>query len=138
MQTFEEEAMTTRAQGTFEVKPTARVMIDEAMQVGHTTLAKQFSGDLSGSSTVEMLSALTATEGSAGYVAIERVEGTLGGKRGRFLLQHSGTMNRGAQTLTLTVIPDSGKEGLVGLSGAMTIEIVEKQHHYVFEYAIAP
>ena len=84
-----------------------------------------------------MLSAGTATKGSAGYVAIERVSGTLGGKRGSFVLQHSGTMNRGAQELTISVVPDSGSGELAGLSGTMKIIIGPGgKHEYEFEYAL--
>ena len=83
-----------------------------------------------------MLGAMTAVTGSAGYVAIERVEGTLGGRRGSFMLQHSGAMTRGAPTLTVTVVPDSGTEQLAGLSGQMAIIIEGKTHKYEFEYRI--
>lgn len=84
-----------------------------------------------------MLTALTTVKDSAGYVAIERVSGTLQGRRGTFLLQHTGTMTGGAQELIVTVVPDSGTGQLVGLSGKMTINIVDGKHLYEFEYALA-
>jgi len=97
-----------------------------------------FHGDLEGTSRGEMLSAGTATKGSAGYVAIERVSGALAGKRGTFVLQHSGTMNRGAQQLTISVVPDSGSGELAGLSGTMTIIIGPGgRHDYEFEYTLS-
>ena len=105
--------------------------------VGRMTIEKQFQGDLSGTSTGQMLMAGTAVEGSAGYVAIEKVEGTLGGRSGSFYLQHSGTMNRGAGSLTVTVIPDSGTDQLTGLSGRMNIIIADGKHSYEFDYEIA-
>jgi hypothetical protein len=83
-----------------------------------------------------MLSAGTGVKGSAGYVAIERVSGTLLGHTGTFMLQHSGTMTRGTPRLTITVVPDSGTGQLVGLAGTMTIEIANGKHSYVFEYTL--
>jgi hypothetical protein len=83
-----------------------------------------------------MLATRTDSPGSAGYVAMERVVGTLGGKRGTFALQHSGTMNRGVSTLEVTVVPDSGTDELVGLSGKLAIRIEGGQHFYDFSYAL--
>ena len=85
-----------------------------------------------------MLTATTAIKGSAGYVAIERVTGTLHGRRGTFVLQHSGTMTGGAQELTVTVVPDSGTDQLVGLAGEMTINVSEGKHSYDLEYTLPP
>ena len=97
---------------------------------------KQFRGDLEGSSRGEMLTAGTAVKGSAGYVAIERVTGTLHGRSGSFVLQHNGIMARGAPQLTITVVPDSGTGDLTGLAGQMTVEIDEGAHSYGFEYTL--
>jgi hypothetical protein len=83
-----------------------------------------------------MLSGMTGTKGSAGYVAIERVTGTLAGRRGTFILQHSGTMSRGAQQLTITVVPDSGTDELTGLTGTMAIIIADGKHSYEFDYEL--
>ena len=99
-------------------------------------IAKSFHGDLEGTSRGEMLAAMTETKGSAGYVAVERVEGTLGGRKGSFLLQHSGLMDRGAPSLVITVVPDSGTGELAGIEGTMTIEITEGKHFYTFEYRL--
>ena len=130
--------MTTRATGTFDVKTTPQAD-DHAVALGFGRLAldKTFHGDLAGTSRGQMLAAGTAVQGSAGYVALERVEGTLAGRRGTFILQHHGAMTRGAPSLTVTVVPDSGTDELTGLSGHMTILIEGKKHSYEFEYRFA-
>jgi hypothetical protein len=127
-----------RAAGTFDVKLTPQTLADSAPDatLGRLSIDKQFHGDLEGASRGEMLSAGTAVKGSAGYVAIERVAGTLNGRKGTFVLQHSGTMNRGVPQLSVTVVPDSGTEGLAGLSGTMTIDLTGGKHAYVFEYSL--
>jgi hypothetical protein len=126
------------ASGTFEVqvKPQAD---DEAgaPTVGRMTLDKQFHGDLEATSKGQMLAVRTAVEGSAGYVALERVEGTLHGRKGTFVLQHSGTMTRGAAQLSINVVPDSGTGELSGLAGTLTINIAEGKHSYDFDYTLA-
>lgn len=104
--------------------------------LGRLTIDKQFRGDLTGASKGQMLSAGTPVKGSAGYVAMELVTGTLAGRSGTFVFQHSGTMNRGAASLSLTVVPDSGTAELTGLAGAMVIDIANGRHSYVFEYAL--
>jgi Protein of unknown function (DUF3224) len=129
----------TRASGTFEVKLTPQAADDEARDstLGRLTIEKQFQGDLEANSRGQMLTAGTDVAGSAGYVAIERIIGTLHGRSGSFVLQHSGTMARGAPQLTVTVVPDSGTGQLVGLAGRMTIEIADGNHSHAFEYTLA-
>lgn len=129
----------TRASGTFEVKLTPQATDDsgEGATLGRLSLDKRFHGDLEGTSKGEMLTAGTSVKNSAGYVAIERVSGTLHGRSGTFALQHSGTMTRGAPQLTITVVPDSGTGQLAGLAGTMTIDIADGKHSYVFEYTLA-
>lgn len=127
--------MTTRASGTFEVKVTPQTPGDSG--IGRMLIDKQFQGDLKGTSKVEMLAVGTAVEGSAGYVAMEQVNGTLNGRTGTFALQHSGTMTRGTPQLNVTVVPDSGTGELKGLSGQMSIVIADGKHSYEFEYKIA-
>jgi len=129
--------MTIHATGTFDVKLTPQAADDKDAPVGRMTIDKQFHGDIDGTSKGEMLAAMTSVKGSAGYVAIEKVTGTLKGRRGTLVLQHSGTMNRGTQQLSITVVPDSGTEELAGLSGNFTIKIVDGKHFYEFEYAIS-
>lgn len=105
--------------------------------LGRMSIDKQFHGDLEATSEGEMLTAVTEVKGSAGYVAVERVSGTLHGRTGSFVLQHSGTMNRGVPELTVTVVPDSGTGQLVGLAGKMAIQITDGKHLYDFEYTLA-
>ncbi len=106
------------------------------IQLSRFSLDKTYQGDLSASSQGEMLSAMTSVQGSAGYVAIEQVSGTLNGKLGSFVLQHYGTMNQGEGYLKLEVVPDSGSGALKGLSGTMNIRIEDGQHFYDFEYEL--
>jgi hypothetical protein len=131
-------AMPTHAAGTFEVKlnPQADEKIGDPT-VGRMSIDKQFHGDLDAASKGQMLTAMTEVKGSAGYVAIERVTGTLHGLKGSFALQHSGTMARGTPQLSVTVVPDSGTGQLVGLGGKMAINIVDGKHSYDFEYTLA-
>src|SRR4029077_16791107 len=123
---------------TFEVKlaPLSTDVESGGSSLARLSIDKQFRGDLEGTSKGEMLSAGTQVKGSAGYVAQERVTGTLGGRRGSFVLQHTGVMNRGAPGLTITVVPDSGTADLTGLSGTMTIIIEAGKHSYEFDYDI--
>lgn len=124
----------TIATGTFEVMLTP-VSGAEA-PVGAMTISKTFHGDLEGESAGQMLAVMTTIEGSAGYVAMERVTGTLAGHRGSFAFQHSGSMNKGAQSLSVTVVPDSGTDGLAGLTGSMAIKIEGGKHFYTFRYSL--
>jgi hypothetical protein len=130
--------MTTRVTGTFEVKlaPLDAYETSKEAMLGRMSIDKQFHGGLEATSRGEMLMAMTTVTGSAGYVALERVSGTLGEKRGAFTLQHSATMNRGAPSLSVTVVPDSGTEQLAGLTGAMTIQITDGKHLYEFQYVL--
>jgi hypothetical protein len=133
-QSAQKAAPMTNARGTFDVKLNPQPT-DSGL--GRMSIDKQFHGDLEAVSKGEMLAAGTAVKDSAGYVAMEKVAGTLHGKKGEFILQHSGTMNRGAQSLALAVVPDSGTGELVGLSGTMSIDIKDGKHFYTFSYAIA-
>ena len=109
---------------------------DDGVNFGRLSIDKEFSGDLVASSKGEMLSAMTTTKGSAGYVALEQVTGTLAGKNGSFVLQHFGTMNKGKDRLVLEVVPDSGAGELQGIAGAMQINIENGKHGYEFDYEI--
>ncbi len=103
---------------------------------GRMSIDKTISGDLVATTKGQMLSAMTEVKGSAGYVAIEKVEGVLKGKKGTFVLQHTGTMNRGVPSLSVTVVPDSGTEELVGLSGDFNIIVADSRHRYEFKYML--
>lgn len=125
------------AKGTFEVKLTPQTITGEGDAVrGRMSLEKQFHGDLEGTSQGEMLTAGTSVPGSAGYVAIERFAGTLQGRKGSFALQHNGTMTRGAFSLSIAVVPDSGTDQLAGLTGKMNIIMADGKHSYEFEYTL--
>jgi hypothetical protein len=130
--------MPKRASGTFEVKlnPLEPHYKIEGTLLARLSIEKQFQGDLEASSQGEMLSAGTTTQGSAGYVAIEHVSGTLEGRTGTFVLQHNGTMTRGVGQLSVTVVPDSGTDQLTGLTGSMTILIEAGKHFYSFDYSL--
>jgi hypothetical protein len=132
-----EKVVTSHASGTFEVKLTPEADAGSDTALGRMSIEKQFHGDLEGTSKGYMLSsAATVVKGSGGYVAMERVAGTLKGRTGTFVLQHSGTMNRGVPQLNVTVVPDSGTGQLAGLAGSMTIKIDAGKHSYEFEYSV--
>jgi hypothetical protein len=131
--------MQTRANGTFDVK-ILPLAADEGVDTGgfdRLAIDKQFNGDLSGTSKGQMAAARTPVEGSAGYVALERVTGTLNGRTGSFVLQHSATMNRTGQEMRIIVVPDSGIGELHGLVGSMQIIIQGGKHSYEFDYTIS-
>ena len=129
--------------------PIARGSLDVAMEseppfleqdgvsLNRNVVRKEFSGDVVGVSEAQMIAAFTGTPGSAGYVAIERFEGTVDGKSGSFVLQHSGVMNRGDAQLTVVIVPDSGAGELAGISGTLEIDNNEGQHSYVLDYEYA-
>ena len=129
-----------QATGTLEVKIAPQKPDNapaESSGVSRMSIDKVFHGALEGTSKGEMLAyGSTAGNGSAGYVAMERVTGTLDGKHGSFVLQHTATMDRGAPSLSVTVVPDSGTDELVGLKGKMSIEVAAGKHSYTFEYEL--
>jgi hypothetical protein len=128
-----------KASGKFDVKLnplSANAGGSDGVNLGHMALDKTYHGVLEARSRGEMLSAMTSTKGSAGYVAIEQVSGVLSGRKGSFVLQHYGTMDRGKDRLIIEVIPDSASGDLVGLTGKMTIRIEDGQHFYEFEYEL--
>jgi Protein of unknown function (DUF3224) len=125
--------MTDHASGPFDVKLTPQ----PKERFDRMAIDKQFHGDLEAVSIGEMMSFQTGAKGSAGYVAMERVTGTLKGRRGSFVLQHSATMNRGVPEMSISVVPDSGTDGLAGIAGKMRIIIADGKHSYEFDYALA-
>lgn len=130
--------MTKQASGFFEVTLTSEGLPDaaEGTTLGRMSIEKTFHGDLEATSKGAMLSVRTSIEGSAGYVAIERVSGTLHGRSGGFVLQHSAMMSRGIPRRTMEIVPDSGSGELKALSGTMTINIVDGKHFYELVYAL--
>jgi len=128
-----------KATGTFDVKitPQASDLAPEGPNLGRMSIDKQYHGDLEAAAKGEMITAAgLAVKESAAYSAVERVAGTLHGKKGSFALQHTGIMDRGKPSLSITVVPDSSTGELAGLTGTMDIIIEGKQHSYVFEYEI--
>jgi len=109
----------------------------EGVALGRMSIDKIFQGDLVAESQGEMLTGMTAVEGSMGYVAIEQVRGTLQGKRGTFVLQHFGIMNARESRLVMEVVPDSGTGELISLAGKMSIQIEDGKHGYTFDYSLA-
>jgi hypothetical protein len=135
--TAREKMVTGRASGTFDVKLTPQAAEEGDAGLGRMAIDKQFHGDLEGTSKGFMLSsAATVVKGSGGYVAMEKVSGTLKGRTGSFVLQHSGTMTRGTPQLSVTVVPDSGTGQLEGIGGSMNIKIDAGKHSYEFDYTL--
>ncbi len=128
--------ITGQASGQFEVQLVPLAADAGDVGISRMSIDKRFSGGLSASSQGQMLAVMTDVEGSAGYVAMERVTGTLDGREGSFALQHTGVMSRGAQQLTIAIVPDSGAGRLAGLAGTMTIAIVDGRHDYVLAYSL--
>ncbi|MFC3550247.1 DUF3224 domain-containing protein [Lysobacter cavernae] len=129
--------MTQQVKGEFDVKrfPEGGLDLGGGVVAGHFRFTKVFHGALDATSVVHMLAVGTQVEGSAGYVAVERINGTLDGRTGSFLTQHNGILDRGTPSLTLTVVPDSGTDELEGLRGKMAIDIVDGKHYYTLDYA---
>lgn len=130
--------MSVHAKGSFTVnmEPLGEANSVEGVALGRMSLKKQFEGDLVAVGVGEMLTALTPVKGSAGYVAVERVTGTLHGRAGSFVFQHSGTMNQGAQQLSIAVVPGSGTGELAGIAGTFKLTIVDGKHLYEFAYSM--
>ena len=128
-----------RATGTFDVSLKPLPMDHDAGSelLGRMSIDKQFRGELEGTSKGQMLTGGTIIKNSAGYVAIERVVGSVKGRKGSFILQHAGAMNRGEPSLVITVVPDSGTDQLEGLKGTMKIDISAGKHSYELEYVLA-
>ena len=124
----------SEATGTFEVRLTPAESGDSP--IATLSIDKTFQGDLQGTSVGQMLAFRTPVEGSAGYVAMERVTGTLAGRHGSFTLQHNGLMDRGTPSLAVVVVPDSGTDGLSGLTGTMEIIVSPGRHDYRFHYRL--
>lgn len=126
-----------QATGTFTVTLGPQPPANTDSGLGRMSIDKCYSGDLDARSLGEMLACRSVVDGSAGYVAMERVVGSLHGQRGAFVLQHSGTMDRGASTLRVSVVPDSGTDELAGLAGTLAIHIdAQGGHSYTFDYRL--
>ena len=133
-----EKTLSTHATGAFDVKISPLTLSEQSAdpKLGRMAIEKQYHGDLEAAAKGEMLTAQSEIKDSGVYVAVERVTGTLNGKRGSFAMYHSGVMNRGKPELKITVVPDSGTEELQGLTGTMNIKIDNGKHSYDFEYSL--
>jgi hypothetical protein len=129
-----------QVKGEFDVNRTVEPTCDmgDGMAAGHYRFDKHFHGNFNATSVVHMLAVGTDVPGSAAYVAIERLSGTLQGRSGTFFLQHNGVMNRGKASLSLTIVPDSGTGELMGIAGHMAIDITDGKHFYTLDYALDP
>ena len=137
--TKKETTMTTHARGPFEVKigQLDAYNKDEGAGLARMSIDKQYHGDMEATSKGEMLAAGSGGKGSSGgYVAIERVTGSLDGHSGSFVLQHNATMTRGEPYLNIVVVPDSGTGAFAGLTGKMNIVIADGKHSYEFDYTL--
>lgn len=130
--------MQRQAKGGFEVERTPQDALDvgDGAQIGHVRFDKRFHGPLDATSVVHMLAVGTDVPGSAAYVAIERIAGSLEGRSGSFLTHHDGVLDRGQASLSVAVVPDSGTGELAGLTGRMSIDIVNGAHFYTFDYEL--
>lgn len=128
--------MTHHASGPFEVKITPRAATDTTSPVAFMSLDKQYAGDLVAEAQGDMMATFTESTGARAYVALERVTGTLSGRAGSFDLAHRGTMTKDGQELVIIIVPESGTGALTGISGTVTINIVEKKHFYTVDYSL--
>jgi len=130
--------MSAHAAGTFSISmtPAGTPQRSGRTALARTSLEKVYAGDLAGTGSGEMLSAVTDTKGAAGYVAIEAITGVLQGRAGSFVVQHTGTMADGRQELSIVIVPHSGTGQLEGISGTLTIRIADGQHFYELSYSL--
>lgn len=130
--------MSRRAVGSFDVsvKP-LEAYAQDSPGLGRMSIDKQYHGDIDGTGRGEMLTGMTDVKDSGVYVAVERVTGAVHGKKGTFIVHHTGVVARGAQDLRITVVPDSGTGDLTGLTGTLAIDIApDGTHTYCFDYAL--
>jgi hypothetical protein len=133
-----EQIVPMHARGTFEVQitPLPADAYADAATMGRMLLDKQFSGDLTGTGKGQMITGMGSVKGSAAYSAIERVTGTVNGRTGTFMLQHTGIMHDGAQELSITIVPASGTGELTGIAGTFALTIEGKVHRYDLSYTL--
>ncbi|MEV0619093.1 DUF3224 domain-containing protein [Nonomuraea sp. NPDC050404] len=128
------------AKGTFDTagwSPQPPFDDRDGVTLGLVTLTKTFHGDLTGTSVVTMMVATTPVEDSRSYVALERIEATLDGREGSFVVQHDATSDRGEQGLRVRIVADSGTGGLQGIRGEMGITIApDGIHSYTLDYTL--
>lgn len=128
--------MKKRAESTFQVTGWDPSPGDEAAAgpaLGEVVVTKRYEGDLTGEGRARLLTCQADPDdrsAGAGYVASERVSGTLGDRKGSFVLQHWGVVAPGKAPWTGGhVVPGSGTDGLEGLSGQMEIAVAPDGTH---------
>jgi hypothetical protein len=133
-----EKTLSGHATGAFDVKISPLTLSEQSAdpKLGRMSIEKQYHGELEATAKGEMLTAESELNDSGVYVAVERVTGTLHGKKGSFAMHHTGVMNRGKPELKISVVPDSGKDDLQGLTGTMNIRIESGKHFYDFDYSL--
>ena len=130
-------AVSATVKGSFDVKATPQPAAEgDDPSFSRMTFDKRFHGDMEGASKVQMLAASTSVKNSGAYVALEKVNATIAGRKGSFTFQHNATMNRGVPSLSITVVPDSGTDQLAGISGKFSIDIKDGNHFYTFDYTL--
>ena len=120
-----------------DIQPEPPFLDESGVTLSRNAVSKTFHGEMAGTSEAQMIAAFTATPGSAGYVAIEHFTGSVEGKSGSFVMQHSGLMNRGDAQLTVTIVPDSGSGDLTGISGTLDIDNEDGKHSYALNYDLS-
>ena len=128
---------TARGPMDVNMEPEPPFLEQEGVTLNRHSVSKTFRGDMAGTSQAQMIAAFTGTPGSAGYVAIEHFTGSVGGRTGSFVMQHSGIMDRGDAQLTVTIVPDSGSGELTGISGDLDIDNDDGQHFYSLRYELS-
>jgi hypothetical protein len=127
--------MPTHAKGSFDVTITPQDSAPDAT-VARMLLYKEFHGDLEAIAHGEMMAAHEPLTGAGVYVALDRVTGTLHGRRGSFLMAHRGIRNADGQELSIVIVPGSGTGQLTGIAGTVGIEIAGKEHFYSVDYEL--
>lgn len=133
-----EKGAPVQAKGEFDVKVTPQPPDEKGSDplLGRMSIDKHYHGDLEATGVGQMLTGGDYKTGSAGYVAMEKVSGTLKGQKGTFLIQHTGMLNKGAATLSIIIVPDTGTGQLVGIAGKMDVKITDGKHFYELEYTL--
>lgn len=128
----------TTVSGTFDVstRPEPPFSTEDGVLLGRMEFDKVFQGALDATSVVYMTYARTPVDSSAGYVAVERIVGSVEGRAGSFVVLHTGLMNEGDLSLEVPIVPKSGTGELVGITGSMTIEESDGEHIYALSYRL--
>jgi hypothetical protein len=97
---------------------------------------KTFTGPLEAKSVVSMMGMMNQEKMAGAYVALEKLEGSIDGKKGTFCLYHSSSTHGGKNLQSIQVVPESGTQELTGIRGSMEIDIHNGEHSYRFRYEL--